>query len=88
MDEDIYLNPPTILLATADKFVQAAYNPSAKFAGEGFDAYTVRRLLGMEKEERDTAPLPPDVIIQDELHLLSGPLGTMAGLLETALAVA
>ena len=88
VDEDIYLNPPTILLATADKFVQAAYNPSAKFAGEGFDAYTVRRLLGMEKEERETAPFPPDVIIQDELHLLSGPLGTMAGLLETALAVA
>ena len=88
VDDDIYLNPPTILLATADKFVQAAYNHSAKFAGEGFDAYTVRRLLGMEKEESDTAPLPPDVIIQDELHLLSGPLGTMAGLLETALAVA
>jgi hypothetical protein len=59
VDEVLYENPPTFLLATVDKFARLQFKESAG------------RLLGI-----GTSFKQPSLIIQDELHLLSGPLGT------------
>lgn len=66
IDERIYRNPPTILLATVDKFARLAAVPEAGM------------LLGRGPWDA------PSLIIQDELHLLSGPLGTTVGIFDAA----
>ncbi len=72
VDDLIYKNPPTLLLGTVDKF---AMIPWKKETGN---------LFGFREGDTDwTRISPPELIIQDELHLIAGPLGTMVGLYET-----
>lgn len=72
IDEVIYKTPPSLVIATADKLAMFAYRPEAG-ALFGF-----RMVDGRQTQ----VSAPPSLIIQDELHLISGPLGTMYALYE------
>lgn len=83
-DEIIYQHPPTLLFGTVDKFAQLAHKVNGKENGRSADS---RRLFGRgnwEAGKPQNGYLPPDLIIQDELHLLLGPLGSAVALFESA----
>ena len=74
-DEYIYQNPPTLLFGTVDKFAALGHRVSSTNAKQDS-----RRLFG----KGGLGYLPPSLIIQDELHLLLGPLGSAVSLFECA----
>lgn len=78
-DDDIYKNPPTLLFGTVDKFAQLAHKVNTNKNGIDKDS---RRLFGCGINRNN---LTPDLIIQDELHLLLGPLGSAVSLYECAI---
>lgn len=68
VDEDLYNIQPSLVIATVDKFARLPW------LAQGWS------LFGRGSPRH----LPPELIVQDELHLISGPLGTLVGLYETA----
>lgn len=89
VDEPIYRRLPCFMIATIDKFAAlpwtgetgALFGKVQRHDKDGF--YGPCNNMGTPIPGGD---LPtPELIIQDELHLISGPLGTIAGLYETAI---
>ncbi|CUM40951.1 DNA helicase [Streptomyces gardneri] len=70
IDEAVYDARPTLVIATVDKFASMPWRPATA------------ALFNLD-DPTDRTP-PPELIVQDELHLISGPLGTLTGLYETA----
>ena len=101
VDEEIYRRPPSLLIATVDKFAQMPWKGETQMLFGKVSGVCPRHgFLSPEIEDGTSHPSrnglpsvrslpheflrPPDLIIQDELHLISGPLGSMVGLYEAA----
>lgn len=101
VDDQIYSWPPSLLVSTVDKFARLAFEPRAACLFGNVEHYHPHEGYYREhccRTNRDAphprfaqtstrvTPLPPpDMILQDELHLIDGPLGSMVGLYETVI---
>jgi hypothetical protein len=93
VDDQVYSRIPSLLVATVDKFARLAFEPRASALFGNINHYNSRSGFyrdnagSSEPKSHNKAVnplLPPDLILQDELHLIEGPLGSMVGLYETA----
>jgi hypothetical protein len=90
VDEPLYRRLPCFLIATVDKFAALPWMGRAGGLFGMVERYDKEGFYGPCDTGKGTALpngslLPPDLIIQDELHLISGPLGTVAGIYEIAI---
>ncbi|TKB08892.1 helicase [Desulforhopalus sp. IMCC35007] len=97
VDDEIYRACPSLVIATVDKFARMPfkgetqglfglrdrYSPTYGHLTPGHGDKPNQRVV--KDDQPANRLVPPELIIQDELHLISGPLGTMVGLYETAI---
>lgn len=90
IDEAIYQFVPTIVIGTVDKVAQIAWKKNMyELFGNKTHYHSEKGFVFVEGQnkrgyERISRLKPPELIIQDELHLISGPLGSLTGLYELA----
>ncbi|WP_141731407.1 DISARM system helicase DrmA [Oligoflexus tunisiensis] len=90
VDEQIYKRLPCFLIATVDKFASLPWVAETGALFGRVDRFDNQGFYSSALQSRGS-PIPggilpaPDIIIQDELHLISGPMGTIAGLYEGAI---
>jgi len=87
VDEEIYRRLPAFMIATVDKFANVPWEGRAGAFFGHVERSDASGFYGAAEGGGTKLPAelrPIDLIIQDELHLISGPLGTVAGLYETA----
>ncbi|WP_329420971.1 DISARM system helicase DrmA [Streptomyces sp. NBC_01693] len=106
VDEEIYRLPPSLVIATVDKFAQLPWKGETQtLFGQVSKRCTRHGYVTADAAdsewERHSHPAhphhpasttievskvrPPDLVVQDELHLISGPLGSLTGLYEAAI---
>ncbi|PZR16699.1 MAG: helicase [Archangium gephyra] len=93
VDEAIYRELPCFLVATVDKFALLPWRGETGMLFGRAQGRTGGKFVGPTDDERTRKAAkvrlpnglkPPELIVQDELHLISGPLGSMVGLYEAA----
>lgn len=99
VDEEIYHHCPTVVLATVDKFAALPWHIETnslfgrvdrKCSRDGYVAIGEKHSVHNKTDKLSSSTLdrvqpfaPPELIVQDELHLITGPLGTIYGAYET-----
>ena len=64
-ENSVFANCPSVIIGTVDNFAKLSW-----------ENYPTANIFGINAKDFD----PPDLIVQDELHLISGPLGSLVGL--------
>jgi hypothetical protein len=94
VDDQVFAKCPSMIVSTVDKFARLSFEPRAAAIFGYVNQYD--RVWGYYRKEAppETGSLklgqsvtvtpfkPPALVIQDELHLIEGPLGSMVGLYE------